>query len=265
MRVLVTGLRGTVGQALQKYLESSGHEVFGWNREEIPISNYMAMESYIQEIFPDVLCHLAVPSRLTGLPNEHWLVHYEWSSELAWICHKFGVRFLYASTVQVFSDTARGPFTPQSQPDNDYGYGFEKRMAEQRILYQNPQAYIVRLGWQIGTSLEGNHMTTYLENKQKTEGKISASTRWLPACSFLDDTVAMLWEIVIHHAPTIYLLDSNLGWNFYEIATALAKTLKREWNIIPDESFVYDQRMMDNRISMPPLSTKLSGLRFLES
>ncbi|MCX7882455.1 MAG: sugar nucleotide-binding protein [Brevinematales bacterium] len=261
MRVLVTGLHGTIGTHLKIYLEGLGHEVIGWNREEIPIDNYMAMESFVQEVAPDVLFHLAVPSHPTGKPNENWLVHYEWSSELAWITHKFGIKFLFTSTVQVFSDTAKGPFTPQSQPDNDYGYGFEKRMAEQRILYQNPQAYIARLGWQIGTTLEGNHMGTYLEAKHTQEGTIFASTRWLPAASFLEDTVKTLWEIVLHHPPALYLLDSNRGWNFYEIATALKKFFKKKWVIVPEESFVYDQRMIDSRIPMPPLSDHLKHLK----
>ncbi|URA10823.1 sugar nucleotide-binding protein [Thermospira aquatica] len=260
MRILVTGLRGTVGQALQNYLHSLKHEVYGWPREEIPIDNYLAMESYIQEIAPDVLFHLAAPSKPTGKPNENWLVHYEWSSELAWITHRFGIRFLYTSTVQVFSDTAKGPFTIQSEPDNNYGYGYEKRMAEQRILYQNPQAFIARLGWQIGYTTEGNHMAAYLEQKNQKEGKIFASTRWLPAASFLEDTVKALWEIVEKHPPGIYLLDSNRGWNFYQIATALKKLLRKKWTIIPDENFVYDQRMIDDRVVLPPLSVHLKHL-----
>jgi dTDP-4-dehydrorhamnose reductase len=261
MRILITGISGTIGQHLKDFLEKMGHEVYGWNRQEIPIDNYMAMESFIQEIAPDILFHLAAPSQPTGRPNENWLVHYEWSSELAWITHKCGIKFLFTSTVQVFSDTAKGPFTPQSHPDNDYGYGFEKRMAEQRILYQNPQAYIARLGWQIDTNTSGNQMAAYLEKKHNTEGKIFASTRWLPAASFLDDTVKALWEIVSHHPPAIYLLDSNRGWNFYEIATALKKLLKKRWTILPDESFVYDQRMIDPRISLPPLSDRLKHLK----
>jgi len=261
MRVLVTGLRGTVGQQLQRYLVASGHEVVGWNREEVPIDNYMAMESFVQEVAPDVLFHLAAPSRPTGREGENWLVHYEWSNELAWITHKFGIKFLYTSTVQVFSDAAVGPFTPQSSPDNNYGYGFEKRMAEKRILYQNPQAFIARLGWQIGTTDQGNHMTAYLEARQREEGRITASTRWLPAASFLEDTVAALWDLVMNHAPGVYLLDSNRGWNFYEIAIALKKFLKKKWQVVPDESFVYDQRMIDPRIVLPPLSDRLKSLK----
>jgi len=264
MRILITGIHGTIGQALKTFFESKGHEVYGWNRAEIPIDNYMAMESFVQEIDPHILFHLAAPSQPTGRPNENWLVHYEWSSELAWITHKLDIKFLFTSTVMVFSDTAKGPFTPLSVPDNNYGYGFEKRMAEQRILYQNPQAYIARLGWQIGTTPQGNHMVTFLDNKQQTEGRILASTRWLPAAAFLEDTVEKLFELVTHHPPALYLLDSNLGWNFYQIATALKQKLKKDWNIVADESFIYDQRMIDPRIEMPPLSKRLPALPPLE-
>ncbi|MBN8704331.1 MAG: sugar nucleotide-binding protein [Bacteroidetes bacterium] len=260
MKVLVTGLSGTIGRVLKNSLENAGHKVVYWNRQEVPIDDYSKMEYYIGSVRPDVLIHLAVNSRPTGHPNENWLVNYQWPSELAWICKHFKIKFVYTSTVMVFSDFSHGPFSITSVPDNNKGYGFEKRLSEARVMYQNPDAVIIRLGWQIGDEIGTNNMTDYLEVQNREKGKITCSTQWLPACSFIEDTANLLIRAGKFEGG-LYQADSNRGWNFFEIATQLNKQKKAGWTIEADDHFVFDQRMLDDRTEMPPLSDRLPGLK----
>src|ERR1700733_2283801 len=146
MKAIITGAHGTVGSALSKHLKAQGHQVVAWDRFVVPIDRYQPMEDFVREERPDVLFHLAIASRSTGVANESWLVNYEWASELAWITKQLGVRFVFTSSVMVFSDGARGPFTVDTQADALQGYGYEKRMAEQRVFHQNPDAVVARLG-----------------------------------------------------------------------------------------------------------------------
>ena len=150
MKAIITGARGTVGSALSNHLTAQGHQVVPWDRAVVPIDQYQPMDDFVRRERPDVLFHLAIASRSTGVANESWLVNYEWASELAWITRQLGVRFVFTSSVMVFSDNAKGPFTVDSKPDATKGYGYEKRIAEQRVFFQNPDAVVARLGWQIG-------------------------------------------------------------------------------------------------------------------
>jgi dTDP-4-dehydrorhamnose reductase len=206
-----------------------------------------------------VLFHLATASQPTGRPGESWLINYEWTSELAWITRTLGIRFVFSSTVLVFSNDARGPFTRDSRPDATEGYGYEKRQAEERAFYQNPEARVVRLGWQIGEEPTGNNMVAFLEDKMRQEGRVRASTRWYPACALLDDTVKALHELA-GAAPGLYMLDSNERWTFYEIARALNDRHGGRWRVEPSEDFVCDHRMRDERIRLPALKERLPGL-----
>src|SRR6187402_3219209 len=43
VKILVTGLRGTVGRALEAELRGNGHQVVGWDRAAVPIDRYDAM------------------------------------------------------------------------------------------------------------------------------------------------------------------------------------------------------------------------------
>ncbi len=258
-RALITGARGTVGTALTAHLESAGWSTVAWDREAVALDDYAAMEAYVRASGATVLFHLAIASQPTGRANESWAVNYEWTSELAWICRVLGVRFVFISTAMVFSDAALGPFTPDSVPDAREGYGFEKRSAEERVRHQNPEAIIARLGWQLAER-GGNRMQENLARQMSERGKILASTRWLPACSFAADTAAALRQLAEAAPPGTYLLDSNERWTFFEIVNAVAAAEGRTWTVIPTDDFVYDQRLQDQRVSMPSLRLRLPTL-----
>jgi len=219
-RILVTGASGTVGTAFRQCATAHGAEIIAWDRTVVPIERYQPMEDFVRASRPDALVHLAIGSKSTGRANESWLVNYEWTSELAWIARVLEVRFVFTSSVMVFTDAARGPFTTASRPDASDGYGREKRLAEERVFHQNPDARVVRIGWQIGERAGSNNMIDFFERQMREHGHIDASRRWLPACSFLPDTVAALWS-VLSESPGLYLVDSNLRWSFFDISTAL--------------------------------------------
>lgn len=259
MKVLVTGLRGTVGRALETRLRGDGHQVIGWDRAAVPIDRYDAMERFVVGAAPDVVVNLAIASQPTGRDREAWLVNYDWPSELAWICRQHELRFVHASTAMVFSPAAAGPFTIESTPDAEHGYGHEKRMAEARVRYQNPQATVVRLGWQIGDAPGSNNMIDYLDHQAREHGQVAASSRWLPACSFLPDTAAALVR-VLTAAPGLYQIDANERHSMFEIASALSDHHGRRWRIVETTEPVQDQRMIDPRLAVTPLARRLPAL-----
>jgi dTDP-4-dehydrorhamnose reductase len=259
MKAIITGAHGTVGSTLAEHLRTHGYEVVAWDRTVAPIDRYQPMEDFVRQERPDVLFHLAIASRSTGIANESWLVNYEWTSELAWITRQLGVRFVFTSSVMAFSDNARGPFTVNSEPDASQGYGYEKRTAEQRVFHQNPDAVIARLGWQIGEKAGSNNMIDFFEKKAAAGGSIAASRKWHPACSFVRDTAAALTWLATA-APGLYLIDSNTRWNFFEIASALNEKHGRRWKIVANDDFVYDQRMLDPRVPIPSLQASLPAL-----
>ncbi len=103
MKILVTGGNGTVGSRLVQLLKKKGCEVTLWDRSKVAIDDYHQMEAFVSAVKPDIVYHLAVASTPTGKINESWLVNYEWASELAWITKILDIRFIFTSTVMVFS------------------------------------------------------------------------------------------------------------------------------------------------------------------
>ena len=259
MKILVTGARGTVGSAVTEQARRAGHDVVAWDRERAAPDDADACARLLAGVKPDALFHLAVPSRGTGRADEGWLVNVDWSERLARLAAAAGIRYVFTSTVMVFTDHARGPFTTDSEPDAKDGYGGEKREAEGRVRAANPDAVIARLGWQIGHAAGSNNMIDHLERQMREQGEIRASSRWLPACSFVDDTADALLRLS-GLAGDLYLLSANERWNYFEIVAALNTLHGGRWKVTPTEDFTYDQRMLDPRPGIPSLATRMPGL-----
>lgn len=257
MRALITGMNGTVGRALAEAIRAIGGDPIGYERGAGPVDEPGEVHARITEARPEVLFHLAIASRPTGLENEGRRVNVDWPAALARACAGAGVRFVFTSTAMVFSDNARGPFTIDSVPDASHGYGLEKRTAEQRVRESNPAATIARLGWQIGRTPGGNNMLTFFQDQMHTSGVVRASQKWLPACSFLHDTAAALIRLTAM-PPGLYHVDSNTRWTFFEIATALSAGANHAWKVEPTDDFVFDQRLLDASLTLPPLSASLN-------
>lgn len=259
MKVVVTGASGALGTVLSEYLAGQDVEVVGWDRPEVPVNNYPAMEDFLRTTGARVVFHLAVASQPTGKPNESWQINYSWASELAWLTRTLNIRFVFTSSIMVFTPEKPGPYTVASAPNASEGYGFEKRRAEEQVLRQNPQAIVARLGWQIGSSSGSNNMIDFFERQMREQGHIAASRVWYPATSFLEDTAAALFRLT-SAAGGLYQLDSNRRWSFFEIATALNDLHGNLWIIRGNHDFTYDQRMLDDRVGMPPLNERLLTL-----
>lgn len=264
-RVLVTGANGTIGRPLTRRLRAVGAHVTTWDRRHTPPADRDNGRLFVSSLRPQVIFHLAVASQETHLLDEARKINRQWPIWLAEAAEEIRAKMVFTSTAMVFSNDAVGPFSLDAKPDSPNGYGYEKRRAEQEIARRAPNAVTVRLGWQIDETLGlgTNNMVDNLARQIADRGRIKASTRWLPACSFLSDTVDALIGFA-ERPGGLYMLDANDGWTFHDIATALAHRAGRGWMVEPTDDFVHDQRLIDPRVCVPSLREHLPPLRNLE-
>lgn len=241
MRAIITGLNGTVAPALAQVLRGTGHTVIPWNRAEVSPDDTSAARAFIQRTQPDCFFHLA-----TGSPA--------WVELAAQVCAAQNIKFLFTSSVSVFSAAQVGPFSVEVPPQPEDDYGRYKLECEQRVRTANPQALVVRLGWQIGTALGGNHMVDYLERTFRTQGQIEASVNWYQACSFLEDTATGLQHCMETLPAGLYHLDGNPGLNFYEIVSKLNQQRGGRWVVRESSTPALNNRLIDSRLPVTPIT-----------
>jgi dTDP-4-dehydrorhamnose reductase len=246
MRIIVTGLNGTVAPVVAGELARASHQVAGWDRAKVPVDDRSAIRSFFDAQRPESFFHIA-----TGPP--------EWIEAIATECAARSVRLLFTSSVSVFSDRRRGPFPPSAAPDAADDYGKYKADCEARVQATCPDAVIVRLGWQIGTAPGSNNMIDYLYREATANGKLTLSRNWLPACSFLEDTAKCLVTHFEEMNPGIYHLDGNPGLSIFEIARQLKRLYGWDWEIEPLDEPDADNRMEDPRLNVRPISERLAN------
>ncbi len=246
MKAIVTGMNGTVAPALARVLRAAGHEVVAWDRSVVPTDDPEAGRAWIQRERPDWFFHIA-----TGSPD--------WAEHVARVCAEEGIGFLFTGSVSVYSDAQEGPFTVGDEPHPNDEYGRYKLECERRVRGANPDARVVRIGWQIGTEVGGNHMVSYLDKTFHAEGPISASTTWFPACSFLPDTGQGLLYAIQHLPGGLYHLDSNPGLSFYQIAEGLNQLQGSPWTVNPAPEPTWNKRMVDERLPVRSLTEWFEG------
>ena len=241
MKIIITGINGTVAPVLAQRLRADGHTIVGWNRNDVPPDDRAAVARFLDSARPDAICHLA-----TGSP--------EWAESLA----ASGSRMLYTGSVSVFSGEQRGPFGVDAEPRPSDDYGRYKLECERRILAANSGAVVARIGWQIGDSARSNNMVHYLTRTNAEMAGIDASEKWVPSCSFLADTAAALVTLLCDRAATgLYHLEGNPGLSFLEIANRLNERHGRSWNVRRAVEPAQDQRLIDPRVRFAPITSRL--------
>lgn len=237
-------MHGTVAPALADELRARGGQVIAWDRAAVPPQDHAAVDRFIVQSGATALVHCGM-----GDPG--------WAECMAATCARQGVAFLYTSSVSVYGAHQVGPHTIDAVPEPVDDYGRYKLECERRVQAACPAAHIVRLGWQIALRAGGNQMVDYFMRQQAEHGRIDASTLWVQACSFLEDTARVLADVLERFEPGLYHLDGNPGWDFHRVACELNRAMGGPWTVRPCEGLRLHNLMRDTRLPSVSIEARL--------
>ena len=247
MKWLITGLGGTLAPVLAREAEGQGVEVIGWNREEVPPDDIAASQAWLKAAQPDAIAHLGM-----GSP--------EWAGRLAAYAARHDLPFVFTSTAMVFHHEPDGPHATHHTRTAQDGYGQYKIACEDAVREAHAGASIARIGWQIDPTQPGNNMLMALDQWQASQGRVAASRRWKPACSFMVDTAQALADLLRQPVGGVVHLDSNAeeGHSFLDIVLALQARFDRpHWLVQPQDDYVHDQRLVGGEMRLASLSRQM--------
>lgn len=250
MRLLITGLSGTLAPVLAAAAAERGHSVLGWNRQQVPPHDLDAANAWLERAAPDAIAHLATGDAV-------------WASWLAAWAHARGLPLLFTSTAMVFHHQPDGPHRLHDLRNAQDGYGRSKIACEDAVLAAHGRATVARIGWQIDVARPGNNMLMQLDQWQAQQGEVAASRTWLPACSFMTDTATALLALLEQPQPGLLHLDSNAttAAGFDRIVAALQAHCGRpHWRLRVHEDYVHDQRLVGGPMALPSLHQRLPAL-----
>ena len=245
MKVIITGLNGTLAPVLAECLKKHNMNIIPWNRSEVSPDDPQQCLEYLQQQQPDWICHLAMGGE-------------QWAQLLAKYSLEHDCGFLFTSTAMVFDSEINGPYSPTDNRNARDDYGKYKIRCEDAITAVTKEAIIARIGWQIGEKRGGNNMLEALYTMSE-KGEVRASSQWFPATSFMTDTCETLWYLMQQRNPGTYHIDSNreCKLNFYKLVCKLRTLHNANWKVEMTDDYKHDQRLNDERVPVTNLLNRL--------
>jgi dTDP-4-dehydrorhamnose reductase len=152
-KLLVTGAKGMLGQAVVAAAEKSGEQTLALGRGELDITNAAAVTATIDQFEPDALINCAAWTDVDDAEAEEAAateINGHGAANLAASCAASGVRLVHVSTDYVFDGSATEPYLESDPVSPQSAYGRSKLAGEQAIEAADGDYAIVRTAWLFG-------------------------------------------------------------------------------------------------------------------
>ncbi len=150
MRILITGARGQLGQALQQVL--AGEDLILKDLPEFDLTQ-ADCEAQIVAAHPSVILHVGAYTNVDGAerePDRAMAVNEQGTALVARAAATLKARLIYVSTDYVFDGMQTTPYREEDLPHPINVYGQSKRAGEIAALAGCPNTLVVRTAWLYG-------------------------------------------------------------------------------------------------------------------
>jgi dTDP-4-dehydrorhamnose reductase len=152
MRFAVIGSRGMLGSEMMLVLADHGHEVLGFNRENLNLDD--SVEGIARQLEGvDAVVNAVAYTAVDKAESESELanlVNGDYAGKLASASKIVGAKFLHTSTDYVFDGDSDVPYTPDAIPNPQGAYGRSKLLGEKLIEQSGSNYTIFRTAWLYG-------------------------------------------------------------------------------------------------------------------
>ena len=152
-KLLVTGAKGMLGQAVVAAAEKSSDQTLALGRSELDITDAAAVATAIEQFEPDALINCAAWTDVDGAEAEEAAateINGSGAANLAAACTRNGVRLVHVSTDYVFDGSATEPYLESDPVSAQSAYSRSKLAGEVAIEAAGGDYAIVRTAWLFG-------------------------------------------------------------------------------------------------------------------
>ena len=240
MKVLVTGSAGQLGSDLVTILSQEGYEVYGFDRNQMDITNIENVRRIIEDVKPDVVVHAAAYTNVDLAESERdqaFLVNAIGTRNIAIFAERVSAKLVYISTDYVFNGMAESPINEFTPTDPINVYGQSKLAGEQFVRDFHNQFFIVRTSWVFG--LHGNNFVKTMLKQAKTKEKITVVADQIGSPTYTVDLSKMIVELIRTEKYGIYHISNSGKCSWYEFAKAIYDEAGIHVHVVPCTSKEY--------------------------
>ncbi len=153
MKLLVTGAAGMLGRDVMLAAGNAGHDVVGFGRAELDVTDPAALERKLDMERPDVVINCAAWTDVDGAEAAEeaaFVVNGTGAGNVAAAAAAVGASVVYVSSDYVFDGAKAAPYVESDQPAPLSAYGRTKLAGEEATVAANKRHFVVRSAWLFG-------------------------------------------------------------------------------------------------------------------
>jgi len=231
MKIVITGARGQLGQALQVTL--ARHDIRAFDHAHLDITQLAAARRAIENAKPELIINAAAFNNVDGAENDP-IAAYRGNAlgprNLAIVSAAHGIPLLHVSTDYVFDGTGIRPYHEFDRPNPQSVYGASKLAGEDAVRGLNPRHYIVRTAWLYHT-VGRNFAHTICSLANQAEVRVVSDQYGSP--TYAPHLALAIARLVTSKDYGTYHFAGQGGASWYEFAQALYQSLGMQTPIRP--------------------------------
>ena len=153
MKLLVTGAAGMLGRDVMLAAGNAGHDVVGFGRAELDVTDAAVLEKRFDLERPDVVINCAAWTDVDGAEAAEqaaFAVNGTGAGNVAAAAAEVGASVVYVSSDYVFDGAKGAPYVESDQPAPLSAYGRTKLAGEEATVAANKRHFVVRSAWLFG-------------------------------------------------------------------------------------------------------------------
>lgn len=222
MKIMVTGANGQLGKALCRYLKSMSFEVIETDSKNMDICDVDMVENMINYQKPDAIIHCAAYTNTDKAeiePEKCYSINVLGTHNLVKICNARKIVLMYISTDYVFGIPGEN-FIEVDDPRVPVNvYGQTKMEAENLILENMSEYYIVRISWLFGH--EGSNFVRTMLSLGVQNKTIPVVNDQIGSPTYVEDLVGLLSQMILSGRYGIYHVTNEGVCSWAEFAQTI--------------------------------------------
>lgn len=234
LTVVVTGAQGQLGRDMVELLQAQGHEVHGFGREELDITNAEQAGALLAAIRPDAIVHAAAYTKVDQAEidrEEANRINGDGAKNIAEIAESLGAKLVYVSTNYVFNGQGQHPYHEDENTDPINVYGQSKLAGELAVKQYCSRFFVVRTSWVYG--LHGNNFVKTMLKLSEEYPKLAVVSDQIGCPTYTQDLAAVIAELVQTEKYGTYHVSNSGHCSWHEFAEAIFEFTDRAVSVTP--------------------------------